>query len=194
VLKNTVKTFPLLAGLGGFMVLIGSLLGGTSGLVIGLLLGLVMVGGSYWMSDKLAVRSARAREVQPGELDWLRADLEALAARGKMRTPRLLISPDMQPNAFATGRNEKTALVCVTQGLLHTLDRDEVFMVTEGVLVLQEGAPAAGPGDTVVVPAGQPIRLSNPGTTPATALVAISAGFTASAEDGNPIPTPPWAQ
>jgi heat shock protein HtpX len=124
--KNTVKTFTLLAGLGGFMVLIGSLLGGTSGLVIGLLLGLVMVGSSYWMSDKLAVRSARAREVQPGELDWLRADLETLAARGNMRTPRLFISPDMQPNAFATGRNEKTALVCVTQGLLHTLDRDEV--------------------------------------------------------------------
>mgnify|MGYP003428772195 CR=1 FL=1 len=72
----------------------------------------------------------------------------------------------------------------------HTLDRDEVFMVTEGVLVLQEGAPPAGPGDTVVVPAGQPIRLSNPGATPATALVAISAGFSASAEDGTPIPTP----
>ena len=124
--KNTVKTFTLLAGLGGFMVLIGSLLGGTSGLVIGLLLGLVMVGSSYWMSDKLAVRAARAREVQPGELDWLRADLEALAARGAMRTPRLFISPDMQPNAFATGRNESTALVCVTQGLLRTLDRDEV--------------------------------------------------------------------
>jgi heat shock protein HtpX len=43
-----------------------------------------------------------------------------------MLTPRLFISADMQPNAFATGRNEKTALVCVTQGLLHVLDRDEV--------------------------------------------------------------------
>ena len=124
--KNTVKTFTLLAGLGGFMVLIGSLLGGTTGTIIGLTLGLVMVGSSYWMSDKLAVRAARAREVQPGELDWLRADLEALAARGNMLTPRLFISADMQPNAFATGRNEKTALVCVTQGLLHVLDRDEV--------------------------------------------------------------------
>jgi heat shock protein HtpX len=124
--KNTVKTFTLLAGLGGFMVLIGSLLGGPTGLIIGLVLGLVMVGSSYWMSDKLAVRAARAREVQPGELDWLRADLEALAARGNMQTPRLFISADMQPNAFATGRNQKTALVCVTQGLLHVLDRDEV--------------------------------------------------------------------
>ncbi len=123
--KNTVKTFTLLAGLGGFMVLVGSLLGPT-GTIIGLVLGLVMVGSSYWMSDKLAVRAARAREVQPGELDWLRADLEALAARGNMLTPRLFISADVQPNAFATGRNEKTAVVCVTQGLLHVLDRDEV--------------------------------------------------------------------
>ncbi len=124
--KNTVKTFTLLAGLGGFMVLVGSLLGGPTGTIIGLGLGLVMVGSSYWMSDKLAVRAARAREVQPGELDWLRADLEALAARGNMLTPRLFISADVQPNAFATGRNEKTAVVCVTQGLLHVLDRDEV--------------------------------------------------------------------
>lgn len=124
--KNTVKTFTLLAGLGGFMVLVGSLLGGPTGTIIGLVLGLVMVGSSYWMSDKLAVRAARAREVQPGELDWLRADLEALAARGNMLTPRLFISADVQPNAFATGRNEKTAVVCVTQGLLHVLDRDEV--------------------------------------------------------------------
>jgi heat shock protein HtpX len=124
--KNTVKTFTLLAGLAGFMVLIGSLLGGSTGLVIGLGLGLVMVGGSYWMSDTLAVRAARAQEVPPGQLDWLRADLEALASRANMRTPRLFISADAQPNAFATGRNDKTALVCVTQGLLATLSRDEV--------------------------------------------------------------------
>jgi heat shock protein HtpX len=124
--KNTVKTFTLLAGLGGFMVLIGSLLGGATGTIIGLGLGLVMVGSSYWFSDKLAVRAARAREVQPGELDWLQADLAALAGRGNMLAPRLFISPDMQPNAFATGRNERNALVCVTQGLLQVLDRNEV--------------------------------------------------------------------
>lgn len=124
--KNTVKTFALLAGLGGFMVLCGSLIGGATGTMIGLVLGLVMVGGSYWFSDKLAVRAARAREVEPGELDWLRADVAELATRARISTPRLFISADMQPNAFATGRNEKTALVCVTNGLLQVLDRNEV--------------------------------------------------------------------
>ncbi|HEY7628342.1 MAG TPA: M48 family metalloprotease [Ilumatobacteraceae bacterium] len=124
--KNTVKTFALLAGLGGFMVLCGSLIGGATGTVIGLLLGLVMVGGSYWFSDKLAVRAARAREVEPGELDWLRADIADLAGRAGIATPRLFISADVQPNAFATGRNDKNALVCVTNGLLQVLDRSEV--------------------------------------------------------------------
>lgn len=124
---NTVKTFTLLAGLGGFFVLIGSLLGGPTGLVIGLLLGLGLVGMSYWNSDRLAVRAARAREVQPGELDWLHDDLRAIAARAGMATPpRLFISPDQQPNAFATGRNEANSVVCVTDGLLRILDRNEV--------------------------------------------------------------------
>jgi heat shock protein HtpX len=123
---NTLKTFTLLAGLGGFLVLCGSLLGGPTGTVVGLLFGIVLVGGSYWFSDRLAVRAARAREVEPGELDWLREDLAGIAARAGMPTPRLFVSADVQPNAFATGRNERHALVCVTEGLLAALDRDEV--------------------------------------------------------------------
>ena len=124
--SNTLKTVVLLSGLAGFMVLIGTLLGGTTGLVIGLLFGLGIVGASYWSSDKLAVKAARATEVAPGQLDWLRDDLAEIARRADMPTPRLFISPDPQPNAFATGRNEQTALVCVTVGLLQVLDRSEV--------------------------------------------------------------------
>jgi heat shock protein HtpX len=124
--SNTLKTVVLLSGLAGFMVLIGTLLGGTTGLVIGLLFGLGIVGASYWSSDRLAVKAARATEVAPGQLDWLRDDLAEIARRADMPTPRLFISPDPQPNAFATGRNEKTALVCVTAGLLQVLDRSEV--------------------------------------------------------------------
>lgn len=124
--KNTVKTFTLLAGLAGAFVLVGSLLGGPAGLVIGAVFGFGLVGGSYWFSDRLAVRSARAVEAAPGQLDWLRGDLDALAERAGMTSPRLFVSPDPQPNAFATGRNERTAVVCVTEGLLAVLDRDEV--------------------------------------------------------------------
>jgi heat shock protein HtpX len=124
--RNTLKTVVLLAGLGGFLVFVGSLIGGTTGTIIGLSFGLVMVGSSYWFSDRLAVRSARAEPLPDGELSWLRADLEELSRRAGMTTPRLYLSPDEQPNAFATGRNERTAVVCVTRGLLTHLDRDEV--------------------------------------------------------------------
>ena len=64
--SNTLKTVVLLSGLAGFMVLIGTMLAGTTGLVIGLLFGLGIVGASYWSSDKLAVKAARATEVAPG--------------------------------------------------------------------------------------------------------------------------------
>lgn len=124
--KNTLKTVILLAGLAGFFVFVGTLLGGLTGLVIGGVLGFALVGSSYWFSDKLAVRSAQASEVAPGELEWLRSDLVALAGRAGIAPPRLFVSPDDQPNAFATGRNERTAIVCVTAGLLQSLERDEV--------------------------------------------------------------------
>lgn len=112
------------------------------------------------------------------------------------------VLPGIELTGFASPRRHSAGLctwqIRVAAGLVspsaHTLDRDEIFMVTQGVLTLGEGVPQAGPGDTVVVPAGHPIRLSNPGTTPATALVVIAAGFRVLAEDGTTIPTPPWAE
>lgn len=125
-MRNQLKTVVLLAALGGFLVFVGGLVGGTTGTLIGLGLGVAVVGWSYWASDRIAVRAAGARQVAPGELDDLQADVATLAARAGIATPRLFISPDSQPNAFATGRNERTAVVCVTAGLLDRLGRDEV--------------------------------------------------------------------
>jgi heat shock protein HtpX len=124
--KNNLKTVLLLSSLGGFFVVVGSVIGGRGGATFGLIMGLVMVGGSYWFSDKLAIAAARAQPIQPGELPWLQEDLARMVGRANMKTPRLYISPSAQPNAFATGRNESHAVVCVTQGLLQVLDRDEV--------------------------------------------------------------------
>ncbi|MEO8696569.1 MAG: M48 family metalloprotease [Acidimicrobiales bacterium] len=124
--RNAFKTFVLLAGLGGLLVVFGSLVGGATGTIVGLAFGLVLVGAAYWCSDRLAVRSAGARPVADGELAWLRHEVAVLAERARMSPPRLYLSPDAQPNAFATGRNERNAVVCVTRGLLERLDRDEV--------------------------------------------------------------------
>jgi len=76
----------------------------------------------------------------------------------------------------------------------HTLDHDEVFLVIEGEIRLAPVGAIARSGDVVVVPAGEPIQLANPGSTTARVHVAVTAGFTAARADGTPIGTPPWAR
>ena len=125
-LWNNTKTVILLAALGGLLMGIGVLVGGQVGLVIGLGIGLLLVGGSYWFSDKLAVAAARAKPVTEQEAPQLYAMVRDLASRRDMPMPRIYISPEAQPNAFATGRNPRHAVVAVTQGILQVLDEDEL--------------------------------------------------------------------
>ena len=123
--RNTFKTYVLLAALGGMLVLVGSFFG-RGGAAIGLAIGLVFVGGSYWFSDKLAIRSARAVPVTEQEMpEYYRVVRELTTASG-MPMPKLYVTPDMQPNAFATGRNPDHAAVAVTQGILNLLTWDEL--------------------------------------------------------------------
>jgi heat shock protein HtpX len=126
MLRNTLKTTVLLAALGALFLGIGAALGGTGGLAIGLLLGVAFAGGSYWFSDTLAIKAARAKPVTPEEAPRLYAIVEDLAQRAGIPMPRLYVSPERQPNAFATGRNEHHAAVCCTQGILQVLDDDEL--------------------------------------------------------------------
>ena len=124
--KNTIKTYVLLAALGGFLVIIGGMLGGGNGATIGLVLGLLMCGGSYWFSDTLAIKAARAVPVTEAEMPQYYAIVRELCDKSGMPMPKLYVSPDMQPNAFATGRNPNHAAVAVTQGILQVLDWDEL--------------------------------------------------------------------
>ncbi len=126
---NNLKTAALLAGLGALCMFIGSFWG-TTGLVIGLGIGLAMTAGSYWFSDRLAIRSARAVEVDEAQMPQYHAIVAELAARASIPKPRLYVSKQAQPNAFATGRNPENAAVCVTEGLLRTLNWEEI----QGVL------------------------------------------------------------
>ncbi len=75
----------------------------------------------------------------------------------------------------------------------HTLDQDEVFVVLEGTVRLTPDGEPLTAGDAAVVPAGEPIQLTNVGDGPARLHVAVRAGFSAVMSDGTPIGTPPWA-
>ena len=81
----------------------------------------------------------------------------------------------------------------LTSAEAHVLDRDEVFMVTRGAIRVDPDGEPVTAGDVAVVPAGQPIQVANVGDGEAEVVVAISAGFTATAADGTAIGTPPWA-
>jgi heat shock protein HtpX len=124
--KNTIKTYVLLAALGGFFIIIGGAVFKGPGLVIGLFLGLAMVGGSYWFSDKIAVKAARAVPVTESEAPALYRIVRELTMRLNMPMPKLYVTPDLQPNAFATGRSPDHAAVACTQGIMQMLTEDEL--------------------------------------------------------------------
>ena len=125
-MKNTFKTFVLLAGLGGLLILIGGLLFGGTGAIIGGAIGFAIVGFSYWKSDTLAIKAARAVPVTEQEMPEYYAVVRELTEKAGMPMPKLYVTPDQQANAFATGRNPEHAAVAVTQGILRILDWNEL--------------------------------------------------------------------
>src|SRR5580704_18292225 len=124
--KNTIKTYMLLAALGGLLVVAGAAIGGGNGALIGLVIGLVFTGGSYWFSNKLAIRAARAQPVTEAEMPEYYRIVRELTTYAGMPMPKLYVTPDRQPNAFATGRSPKHAAVAVTAGILEVLSWDEL--------------------------------------------------------------------
>jgi heat shock protein HtpX len=124
--KNLFKTFVLLAGLGGLLILIGGLLFGGTGAIIGAAIGFAIVGFSYWNSDKLAIKAARAVPVTEQEMPEYYAIVRELTQKAGMPMPKLYVTPDQQANAFATGRSPDHAAVAVTQGILRILDWNEL--------------------------------------------------------------------
>jgi heat shock protein HtpX len=128
-LRNTLKTAVLLGAIGGLFVLLGSMLGGMGGALIGLVIAFLITGGSYWFSDRLAVRAAHATEVTAEQAPELHSIVADLAARAGLPKPRIYISPSPQPNAFATGRNPSHSAVAVTEGLMQQCPPEEVRAV-----------------------------------------------------------------
>jgi heat shock protein HtpX len=123
---NAMKTAVLLGSLSGLILLVGRVIGGSTGLVVALVAALGINGYAYFNSDKLALRSMRAYPVSQVQHPRLYAVVAELAQTMRMPMPRLYISPTPAPNAFATGRNPQNAAVCVTEGILELLDEREL--------------------------------------------------------------------
>lgn len=125
IVRNTLKTTFILTLLMALCVGIGSIWG-SAGIVIGLLIGLLFTGGSYWFSDSIAIKAARAVPVSEAQMPDYYAVVRDLCTRANLPMPRLYVTPDRQPNAFATGRNPDHAAVAVTQGILEICTWDEM--------------------------------------------------------------------
>ncbi len=126
---NQLKTAFLLVALTVLLVLVGRILFGDAGTIAFLAIAIVMNGVAYWFSDRIALASAQAQEVSPADAPMLYRLADRLAVQYGVPRPRVYVSPDPSPNAFATGRNPSHAAICVNEGLLRILDEEELYGV-----------------------------------------------------------------
>lgn len=127
---NQLKTALLMVAMTVLLVLFFRLvLGPSAFLVPALVISVLMNGAAYWFSDRIALAAAQAQEVSPAEAPMLHRLADRLAAQYRVPKPKVYVSPDPSPNAFATGRNPSHAAICVNQGLMRILDEEELYGV-----------------------------------------------------------------
>jgi heat shock protein HtpX len=122
----TLRTTILLATLSGLLVAIGFLIGGASTALVFLFLAALLNMGTYFFSDKIALKMSRAQPISEADAPRLYQIVRELTTRAELPMPSLHMIPVDQPNAFATGRNPKHSAVAVTRGITQLLSEDEL--------------------------------------------------------------------
>lgn len=123
---NTLRVGLLLAAMTALFLVVGWMIGGTTGMVIALVVAAGMNAFAYWNSDRMVLRMYNAREVDAHTAPQLYGIVERLARRADLPMPRVYVIESAQPNAFATGRNPQNAAVAATTGLLRLLNAEEL--------------------------------------------------------------------
>jgi heat shock protein HtpX len=123
---NTLRTGMLMAALTGLFLVVGALIGGSQGMMIAFAFALATNLFAYWNSDKVLLSMYGARQVDETSAPELYRLVTRLAQQAQLPMPRVFITENPQPNAFATGRNPDHAAVCVTTGLLGQVSQEEL--------------------------------------------------------------------
>ena len=127
---NQFKTLSLLALLSALLISASYfLIGGPTGIIIGVIVAAVTNIGSWYFSDRIALAAYRAQPLNPQEAPQLYAMVQRLCDRAGMPMPRLFVVPTSAANAFATGRDPQHAAVAVTQGIVELLPEEELEAV-----------------------------------------------------------------
>ena len=121
-----IRTTALLAGLTGLLVVIGALIGGPDMALIFLFIALAINLGTWFFSDKLALKMSGAQPMEESQAPRIYAMVRELTDNAKMPMPALYVIPQAQPNAFATGRSPSKSAVAVTAGITRLLSEDEL--------------------------------------------------------------------
>ncbi len=123
---NTLRTGILMAAMTGLFLAVGAVLGGGTGVLIAFAFALATNLFAYWNSDKVLLSMYGARQVDAQSAPDLYQLVTKLAAQAQLPMPKVFITENPQPNAFATGRNPEHAAVCVTSGLLAQVNQEEL--------------------------------------------------------------------
>jgi heat shock protein HtpX len=129
-MENQFKTGALLAALSGLLIAISYwIIGGTTGVFVGIGIAAVTNLFSWYQSDKIALAAYGAKEVSESEAPALYRMVKKLSERANLPMPRVYMVASPTANAFATGRDPEHAAVAVTQGILNILPEDELEAV-----------------------------------------------------------------
>ena len=132
---NTFKSTLLLVLLTLFLIFLGDRIGGRNGMLLAFVISVAFNFGTYFFSDKIALKMYNAQPVTRDQLPRAYAAVERLTAKQGLPMPKIYVLPTESPNAFATGRSPQHASVAVTHGILQLLDDEEL----EGVLAHELG-------------------------------------------------------